>query len=125
MFLLCAVATSAANQWYCNYKGEADGWLFSYFSLPNFIQVSAIFCFFLSMKDKQFKHAKLIKKLADCTLGVYLIHPLMINVLELAGVTISQSAPVSGLIILCAVLAVSCFALVFVAKHIPFVRRLL
>jgi hypothetical protein len=32
---------------------------------------------------------------------------------------------VSGLLILCAVLAVSCFALVFIAKRIPVVKKLL
>ena len=125
LFLLCALATAAANQWYSGYKGEADGWLFSYFSLPNFIQASLIFCFFLSLKDKQFRHAGLIKKLADCTLGVYLIHPMMINLLEMLGLGIKQSAPVGGLMLLCFVLSISCFALVYIMKRIPIVRKLL
>ena len=125
VFLACAIATSAANLWYSGYKGEADGWLFNYFSLPNFIQASAIFCFFLSLKDREFKRAKLVHTLADCTLGVYLIHPMMINVLELAGLGVSRDAPVKGLLIMCTVLALSCFALVFTAKRIPIIRKLL
>ena len=56
---------------------------------------------------------------------MYLIHPLMINVLEKLGIVITQEAPVSGLLILLAVLALSCFALVFAAKRIPLVRKLL
>jgi len=125
VFLLCAIITAAADQWYSGYKAEADGWLFSYFSLPNFIQATAVFCFFLSLKGRKFKRAKLIGMLADCTLGVYLIHPMMINLLELAGLGISQASPVSGLLILCAALAVSCFALVFIAKRIPIINKLL
>ena len=125
VFLLCAIATAAANQWYCGYKGEADGWLFSYFSLPNFIQATALFCFFLSLRERKFKLVAAIRALADCTLGVYLIHPMMINLLELVGLGIGQDAPVSGLLILCAALAVSCFALVFIAKRIPVVKKLL
>ena len=125
VFLACVIATSAANLWYSGYKGEADGWLFNYFSLPNFIQASAIFCFFLSLKDREFKRAKLVHTLADCTLGVYLMHPMMINVLELAGLGISRDAPVKGLLLMCAVLALSCFALVFIAKRIPIIRKLL
>lgn len=125
VFLACAIVTAAANRWYSGYKGEADGWLFSYFSLPNFIQASALFCFFLSLKDRKIKGAKYISLLADCTLGVYLIHPLMINVLELLGFGISADAPVSGLVLLCVLLAISCFALVFIAKRIPIVRKIM
>ena len=125
VFCLCCLVTAAGNHWYSFYKLTADGWLFSYFSLPNFIEATAVFCFFLSLKDRQFKKAKTIRALADCTLGVYLIHPMMINLLEKLGLVISPEAPVSGLLAVFTVLAVSCFALVAVAKRIPFVKKLL
>lgn len=125
VFLGCTALAAWGNHWYSNYKSTADGWLFSYFSLPSFIQASAIFCFFLSLRGRKFKQAKAIRALADCTLGVYLIHPMMINVLELAGLGISADAPVSGLLVLCLVLALSCFALVYIAKRIPIIRKLM
>jgi len=125
VFLLCCIVTSAANQWYSISKETADGWLFSYFSLPNFIEATAVFCFFLSLKDRHFRKPEIIRTLSDCTLGVYLIHPMMINLLEKLGIVITPKAPVSGLLALFAVLAVSCFALVAVAKRIPFVKKLL
>ena len=84
-----------------------------------------MFCFFLSLKDRQFKRAGIIRSLSDCTLGVYLIHPMMINLLEKLGIVIRPEAPVSGLLALFAVLAVACFAVVAVAKRIPLVRKLL
>ena len=70
VFLLTAVLTTVGNVWYSEYRSYADGWLFSYFSLPNFIMASAMFCFFLALKGHAFKHAKLIHRLSDCTLGV-------------------------------------------------------
>lgn len=125
VFFLCVALTSAANLWYSVYRREADGWLFDYFSLPNFIQATAVMCFFLALKDLKFKHANTIRALSDCTLGVYLIHPLMINALEVLGIAASPVAPVSSLLAQLVVLAIACFALVAVAKRIPLLRKLL
>ena len=125
VFFLCCLLTSVGNLWYSHYKSVADGWLFNYFSLPNFIQSTAIFCFCLALKDRKFRHPEAIHKLADCTLGVYLIHPMMINLLEKLGIYVSPEAPVSGLAALFVVLATSCFAVVLVAKRIPFVKKFL
>ena len=125
VFVFCVVLTSVANLWYSVYKREADGWLFNYFSLPNFIQATAVMCFFLALKDVKFKHANTIRALSDCTLGVYLIHPLMINVLEALGLGIAPETPVTGLLAQLVVLAIACFALVALAKRIPLVRKIL
>lgn len=125
VYLVCTLVTTAGNHWYSFFKETADGWLFNYFSLPNFISATALFCFFLSLKDRGFKQKKLISNLADCTLGVYLIHPMMISLLEKLGLSVSPEAPVSGLLILIAVLAVACFAAVYVAKRIPVVKKIL
>ena len=125
VFFACCLLSSAGNMWYSHYKSGADGWLFSYFSLPNFIESTAIFCFFLALKDRQFKRTGLIKKLADCTLGVYLIHPMMINLFEVLGLGTKAHIPVGSVTLLTLLLAVSCFALVYVAKRIALVNKLL
>lgn len=125
LYAAVTLITNVGNVWYSEYKEIADGWLFSYFSLPSFIQATCIFCIFLALKEREWKHAGLIAALADCTLGVYLIHPLMINILERFGLTVTPEAPFSGLLILFVSLAVVCFALVFLAKKIPVIRKLL
>lgn len=125
VFLLTAVLTTVGNVWYSNYRGYADGWLFSYFSLPNFIMASAMFCFFLALKGHAFKHGKLIHRLSDCTLGVYLLHPLMLNILERFGVAVGLQHAVLSLLGVAALCAVLCFAVSYVAKKIPLVRNLL
>ncbi len=124
VFLLVCVADSAANQWYSFYKETADGWLFNYFSLPNFIEASAVFCFFLALGERRFSHAAAITAIADCTLGVYLIHPMLISLLEKLGLVITPEAPVYGLLLTLAVLTPSCFALVYAAKRIPLIKKL-
>ena len=125
VFLAVTALTTAGNVWYSIYKGGADGWLFSYFSLPSFLQASSIFCFFLALKDRDFKAVPLVTYLSDCTLGVYLMHPLILNLLERLGLTVDPAFPVSTLLLTTAVLAIACFALTAAAKKIPGVRRLL
>ena len=125
VFLLCAALASACNRWYSNYRGYADGWLFSYFSLPNFIMAGALFCFFSALRGHKFRREKLIRELSDCTLGVYLMHPLVINILERFGIGIAAARPIPGSLGFTALLALSCFALTYIARRLPLVRRLL
>ncbi len=124
MYLAVTLAAAFANRWYSGYKGVADGWLFSYFSLPSFLQSAAAFCFFLALRGRSFRHAGRIAQFADATLGVYLIHPLMINVLERLGLVITHAAAVPGLLGFFLLLAVLCFALILILRRIPLLRRL-
>ena len=73
----------------------------------------------------EFRHAGAIAKLADATLGVYLIHPLLIHVLERVGLAVTPAAPVLGLLGFFLLLAVLCFTLVLIARKIPLLRRIL
>ncbi len=125
VYALTTLLAARANRWYSAYRGAADGWLFSYFSLPSFLQASAAFCFFLALREQRFRHPARIAALADATLGVYLIHPLVINALERAGLAVTPAAPVRGLLLLFTVLAPVCFAAALAAKRVPLLRRLL
>ena len=84
-----------------------------------------MFCFFLAIKDHDFKHGKLIHRLSNCTLGVYLLHPLMLNILERFGVVVGLEHAVLSLLGVAALCAVLCFAVSYIAKKIPVVRNLL
>ncbi len=124
-YLGTTVLASGANHWYSLYKGTADGWLFNYFSLPSFLQASAAFCFFLALRDRRFRSPDRIAALADATLGVYLIHPLMLNVLERLGAAVTPAAPVLSLSLVFLLLTVLCFAISLVCRRIPLLRRIL
>ena len=123
-FLAVTLAASVLNRWYSLYKNTADGWLFHFFSLPTFLEATAAYCFFLAMKGRAIRRVKLVTELSACTLGVYLLHPLMINVLERFGLSPTPAAPVSSLLVFYLALAAACFALTFLLRRIPLVKRL-
>lgn len=123
-FLAVTLAASVLNRWYSLYKNTADGWLFHFFSLPTFLQATAAYCFFLALKGRAIRRVKLVTELSACTLGVYLLHPLMINVLERFRLSPTPSAPVSSLLVFYLALAAACFALTFLLRRIPLVKRL-
>lgn len=125
IFLLCSAAAAAGNRWYSGFKGEPDGWMFNYFSFASFIQASCIFCFFSALGGREFKHGELIRLLSDCTLGVYLIHPLILNLLGRFGLSVSSARPVLTLLGVVLLLAAVCFALVAIVWKIPLFRALL
>lgn len=125
VFLLVTLAASAGNRWYSFYKQTADGWLFSYFSLPSFLQATSVFCFCLALKGHAFRHARALEALSDAALGVYLIHPLLLHVLKRFGIAVTPAAPAASLLGVSALLAVFCFALTLAAKRIPVLRKLL
>ena len=124
-YLLVTLIAARCNRWYSGYKGAADGWLFSYFSIPSYLQASAAFCFFLALRGREYRHGAFIAKLADATLGVYLIHPLMINVLERVGLAVTPEAPVLSLLGFFAVLSVVCFVIALVARRIPGLQKIM
>ena len=125
VFLGATLLAAWGNRWYSESRGAADGWLFSYFSLPSFLQASAVFCFCLALKSRAFRRADRIAALADATLGVYLLHPLLIKVLGRAGLAVTPAAPVGSLLGFFVLLALVCFALALIARRLPLLRRIL
>ena len=125
VYIAVTVAAAFGNVWYSGYKGEADGWLFSYFSLPSFLQASAIFCFFRALGERPLRGGRALGYLSECTLGVYLIHPLVINVFQRLGYSVDPSRPVASLLVFTLALALTCFALTAAAKRLPVIRKLL
>lgn len=125
VWLLATLLAARGNRWYSGYHGGADGWLFSYFSLPSFVQASAVFCFCLALREHDFRFRKQLALLADATLGVYLIHPIVIGGIEKAGFRVTPDAPVLSLMGFFTLLAVLCFALSAIARKIPVLRKIM
>ena len=124
-YLGVTVLAALGNRWYSGYKGQADGWLFHYFSLPSFLQATALFCFFLSLRGRKFARAKQIAALSDATLGVYLVHPLMLEALSRVGLAVTPEAPVLTLCAVFLAAAVLCFAFALIARRVPVVKQIL
>ena len=124
-YLFVTLLAALGNRWYSGYKQTADGWLFSYFSLPSFLQATLVFCFCLALKGHRFRSARTLAALSDAALGVYLLHPLLLNLLGRAGLAVTADAAVGSLLAVTAALAVSCFALVLALRRLPPLRHLL
>ena len=84
-----------------------------------------IFCFFQALKGREFRHPKAWAALADATLGIYLLHPLFINALEMLGLNMSLDRPVLSVLGFTALLALVCTFLALAGKKLPLVRKLL
>jgi len=125
VWLVVTLAAARANRWYSGYRGAADGWLFSYFSLPSFLQAGSVFCFFLALRGHPFRRPEAAAALADATLGVYLLHPLVINGFERLGFAVNAGRPALSLLVFTAALALVCFAAVLLLRRVPLLRRLL
>lgn len=125
VFLLCTGLSTWGNIWYSHYKQIADGWLFSYFSLSSLVQATMVFCFFQALRGREFRRRRLWAALADCTLGVYLIHPLFINLLSMLGLPLSLDAPLLSLLGFTGALALACFGFTALGRRIPLVRKLI
>ena len=125
VFLVTLLVTTQANFWYTFYYWDADGWLFSYFSLPNFLMSSAAFCFFLALRGRSFRHAEAARTLADCTLGVYLLHPLLLNLLKQLGLVIRAGHVVGDTLLRYGLTVALTFPLAWLLRKIPGIRKLL
>ncbi len=119
------LVTTQANVWYSVYKEMPDGWLFNFFSLPNFVMGTAAFCFFLALRDRNFPHAKAVAAVADCTLGVYLLHPMLLNVLKQFGLVVRAGHEVGDTAVRYLLLIVLTFPLAFLLRRIPGLKKIL
>ena len=125
VYLVSTALASALNHWFSVQQETAFGWLFDYFSIPNFIEASAIFCFFLALRGHKFRSAKFMPALSDATLGVYLIHPMVLHGFRLLGLEIDLLHPVWSYVYLTILLTAVCFIPVLIAKRIPVIKKLL
>lgn len=125
LFLLCTGLAAWGNIWYSNYKGTVDGWLFNNLSLPSLFQATMIFCFFQALRGREFKHPRFWATLADCTMGVYLLHPMLINILEVLGLHMTLEMPLLSILGFTAVLALVCFGLAAIGRKIPLIKKLI
>ena len=125
IFIATLIAATQANFWYSSYKGEADGWLFNFFSLPNFLMGTSAWCFFLALRGRSFPHAKTVTAVADCTLGVYLLHPMVLNVLKRLGLVVRPEHVLGDTALRYVLLVALTFPVAWLLRRIPGIRKLL
>lgn len=125
VFLAVTLLAAMENLRFSLFRGVADGLLFDYFSVTSFLQATAVICFLLSWKGELSTRRRLLPALSDATLGVYLIHPMLIGVAEKTGLIPESLDPVLSCLLLSLFLTAASFLLTLIARRIPLVRKAL
>lgn len=124
IYLLESVLAAYGNLWYSLREGEAAGWLFGNFTFMTFIQACCIFIFFQGLKNREIKHSKALVYFSECTLGVYLLHPMVLEYWERHGVSVASFNPVISVPFIFLLVVCTCAAAVSVMKRIPCLRKI-
>lgn len=125
IWFLTTIVSSYATLDYSLKAGEAKDWLYGYFSLPVFIQACCIFIFFQCFSCLKTKYSIMLKYVSDCTLGIYLIHPMILESFGRHGITVFSFNPVISVPLICISITCLCLVVVSVLKKIPLVKSLI
>ncbi len=87
------------------------------------VQAVAIFVFFQSRSLRNNRFNGCIYRLSQCSLGVILLHPFVMSVLDILGIHTSFTHPILAVPIVWLVVCVICFAVIYVLRRIPFLDR--
>lgn len=134
IYLVAGFVTAAANRWYSIGQGKAVPWLYGYFTIPSFIQATVIFCFFLTFAKglgelgenrAEEAHPQLWHELSSCTLGIYLIHPMVLEtLLHVFNLGVKTGNPIYRIPLVFGIVISLCFITIFLLRRIPFIRKL-
>ncbi len=100
--------------------------LFDSFSLFTFIPVIAIFLFFMQSISKiscQKRGRAILKEIGSCTLGIYLIHAFVINILTEKGLTISVAPAIFSIPFITLLVFFSSLGLTLLFRRIPYIGK--
>lgn len=125
VWLAASVSAGALNTRVSLNFGWAEGWLFDSFSVTSFLQCSAILCFFLSWKHEGSQETGFLSVLTNAAFGVYLIHPMLIGIVEKLGLIPQSLNTILRLTLLFGILVLTSFPLVILARKIPLIRKLM
>lgn len=127
VYVITSLLTAYANRLYSVSQGQADSWLYGYFTLPSFLQATVIFCFFQSLaksREQDEKHHSLLAELSACTLGVYLLHPMVLDALSRHGLKVTSGNPVYQIPMVFIITVSICFPAVFLLRRIPGLKKI-
>ena len=122
-FVASGAVFAMANRWYSIKMGKPTMWLYGNFSLPSLFLACCVFIFFLSLRSRQWGGKKWISYLSASTLGVYMLHVLLIKLSGRMGLKVTDYPAMLSVPVGVALLAVVCFGAVGVLRCIPVLRK--
>lgn len=107
-------------------KGEPEGILYEYFSLPSFLEALFLFLFFINLKiNYSIKMRTVLYRLSTLTLGVYLLHPFVLTQLDAKlGINTLSFNTFFAIPINTVLIVMICFAVTSIMIKIPVVKKL-
>ena len=127
IFIVTVIISTAVCQIVALKTGKPSDLLYDNFMLPVFIESVVLFLLFknadfgfiTSVKIKSF-----ISKLASLTLGVYLLHPFIIEQLsKKLGFDVLSFSPIASIPIVSIITALICLVITYIALKIPFINK--
>lgn len=106
-------------------NGAFEGYFYSYFSINTILMATSVFIFFSGFrmpKNKKIKHV--INHLSATSLGIYLIHPMILRFLFLHNFTAASTNPYVGILLLALATTLINFVIVMILKKIPIIKQI-
>jgi len=120
IFAVSVTAVAAAGILYSRYSGTPTALLYGEFTLPTFAEAVCLFLLFCTVKTPpDSRTARVFAELSACTLGIYLLHPFVMEHLLTLGFGTTVLPAWLGVPAVSAASAVICLAVTAVLRRIP------
>ncbi len=113
------------NRWYSIQQGAPKEWLYGYLCVTTLIQAVCIFSFFQTLRGAEIKYPRALLELSANTLGIYLLHPFVLEALKRRGISVALSVPLKSIPFIFVLVVAICLAMTAVLRRIPLVRKLI
>lgn len=124
VYAVSVLAAAGLNTWYCLSHGEAVTWIHGHYIIMTVLEAAAIYCFMLSFKGKLKPVEGVLKVLSGHTLGIYLLHAMVLDFLIRHEWKVSMCTPWLSIPLLTGMVFGISLLFVFVGRKIPVLCRL-
>ncbi len=125
VFLLMVLATAVGCYALSRYAGGTAGFYFYGYLSVTLIPMSLAILVLLRRLDKPIVNPVAGRRLAGLSLGVYLIHPVYIDLLQLAGLGPNAFAPALAVPLVTLVSFLLSLASAWLIQRVPYLRRII
>lgn len=121
LLILIGVLITIFGTYYFSYKSNKFyDYFYEYLSLNALMISTGVFLLFNNIEDINDKIKPITSKLNECSFGIYLIHPFVINIFALLGIFAYFANPIFGILIISLACFLVSFIIVFIIKKIKF-----
>lgn len=120
LILIGVAITIFGTYYFSNKSNKFYDYFYEYLSLNALMVSIGIFLLFNKIENINDKMKPIASKLNECSFGIYLIHPLVLNIFGLLGVSVCFVNPIIGILIVSLACFLLGFIVIFIIKKIKF-----